>query len=126
MSAFIVEAKSINTLVTYLDHENLSILRLLKVCEDKGEFAQAMSDLNYRAVNHRYNEDVTPPPHTFVPTLFPCQHALYKMLTYYLYQCAEGDIPETSDLYRTLDIVRSNLAYDIISELPDFKAARWA
>jgi hypothetical protein len=50
---------------------------------------------------------------------------LLKSLQYVIYHCSEGDIPETSPLYDRLSDAAHKLMDEIVSELPEWKAAKW-
>ncbi len=86
--------------------------------------AQALWNMNERAYNARYSESPVLTMFQF-RTVFPERFQLLKSLDCYLYQCAEGDIPETDSLYKTLDKYRESLRDEIISELPEYAAAKW-
>src|SRR2546428_12610533 len=110
MSAFIVEDKTINKVVTWLQREvsreRFSIDQIaskypidLYSYTWEEELAQAMFQLNCAAVDARYGEgtakkDVTIPfvykPEYNVPLTY-----VFKALQCWIYQCSEGDIPET-------------------------------
>jgi hypothetical protein len=49
---------------------------------------------------------------------------MYKALKSYLYQCGEGDIPERP-LYQQLELLKQRIGDEIISDLQEYKAAKW-
>jgi hypothetical protein len=139
MSAFMVEDKTINRVVNYLRYDNDSghwtktrlereagiILNGKTTEADK--LARAMFDLNVRAVEDRYGEGEAK---TFRALDFKPDYAggsrmqVLKSLRCWLYQCTEGDVPETP-LYQIMDDYSNRLAYAIVSSLPEFEAAEW-
>lgn len=48
-----------------------------------------------------------------------------KALWCFLYQCAEGDIPQRSELFQRLDRTALDLCKSIVTDLPAFEAAPW-
>lgn len=97
------------------------------------ELEQALRDLNVRAVLTRYPDcsleagNLPGPspllPYAFTPLLVGAVPAL-KSLNCLLYQCSEGDVPETP-LYRALDTLSDQWAQEIVSRLPEYAEARW-
>ena len=49
---------------------------------------------------------------------------ILKAIRCFLYQCAEGDVPET-ELYKAVEALSNDLAYDIINEMPEYENAVW-
>lgn len=49
---------------------------------------------------------------------------MYKAVQCFLYQCAEGDVPE-SPLYKWVSEFKNLLAGIIIENMPEYEAARW-
>lgn len=50
---------------------------------------------------------------------------LLKSLQCLMYQCSEGDIPESSLLYKRMEEAENRLMQEIIDELPEWKTAKW-
>lgn len=48
-----------------------------------------------------------------------------KSLHCYLYQCAEGGIPEKNPLYAKLQLLADHLARHVLDKLPPYQAAVW-
>ena len=48
-----------------------------------------------------------------------------KSLDCLSYQCCEGEIPETSALYKTIDKVRNSICRSIVSNLKEYDTAKW-
>lgn len=85
-----------------------------------------MENMNALSLNARYgdeiNECISPYP---VNANKPANMAaLYKSLTCYLYQCCEGEVPE-SDLYKAIDNIANTIAKYIVSDLPEYELAVW-
>jgi hypothetical protein len=139
MSAFTVEDKTINRVVTWLrtelndsnysreqPQERLS----MNVVEDSfvQELGQAMFQLNIEGVNTRYADK---PAAQFrkldyaYQTEFVSDVQVLKSMRCWLYQCAEGEVPN-DPLYRFFDeVVAPHLLYQIITKLPEYDQAEW-
>jgi hypothetical protein len=96
--------------------------------EAKKELGTEILRLNERAYKIRYPEEVVE-PNTFefdYSAVFgKSQMELLKSLQYVIYHCSEGDIPETSSLYKWLKKAEHKLMDTIVSELEEWKAAKW-
>jgi hypothetical protein len=139
MSAFMVEDKTINTIVNWLTREHFYFSEIPYKLRGLGfemavsgwaeALGQAMFQLNIKAVDARYGQgeaakfrelnyryQVTEP----VPLV-----QVVKSLRCWLYQCCEGDVPETG-LYQLFDDdIRLYLLNKIITELPEYEKAYW-
>ena len=141
MSAFIVEDKTINKIVTWFRRE---IYRRESSCIDHlakkydidlisdlwdEPLAKAMFALNCNAVNARYGEGEAekfrPLDYTYRPEPYLTLIEVFKALQCWLYQCCEGDIPETSKLYQFFREIENYLARKIVSNLPEYDNAEW-
>jgi hypothetical protein len=145
MSAIVVQDKTINIIVSFLYSETYSsngttygeIGRILKkagydLAKDwtDTELAENLFDLNCEAVNQRYKDK--PARTQFHPEAFKHQMFLwdnnpltaYKSLQCLIYQCSEGNIPDTS-LYKMLVSIKHCLADCIVSNLPEYKTLEW-
>lgn len=127
MSCFIMEAKTINRIVTYLATDNNSPITRKRLdtlgFTDNGLLAQTMLDLNTDAYYERYNER-----HNLVQDYHWERASIYqifKSLRCWLYQCSEGNIPETSELFKIMDDYSVALAFEIIETLPEYAEAKW-
>ena len=98
-----------------------------------------LTQMNYSAVNQRYKEHdfaIEPFTNNYVrferPTNYDngifeipaSYYQLLKTMDWYLYQCSEGNVPESA-LYKAVQSIRSTLANWIISNTPAFNAAKW-
>lgn len=91
----------------------------------------SMAILNDAAVNARYGEGTASGDREGVTYQFrwePLTNRIQalKSLQCWHYQCSEGDIPETSELYKVADKVIGYLAQNIVSDLPEYNRAQWA
>jgi hypothetical protein len=134
MSSFIVHPKTVNCVVSFLywktqkqdwTPKRLSNELNLDVHDSPGSLAQAMTALNYRATNERYqeNEDFKQDESRF-DFVIGDRIQVLKSLRCWLYQCNEGDVPETA-LYKIMDEYADILAYHIVCDLPEYEKAMW-
>ncbi len=138
MSSFVVKDQTINVVVNWIArtgrNENRWLWRELGKL-DAGinpetndnwdrELAARIASLNRLAVYDRYGEadDVEPLRYQWDQNADLCQ--TYKSLSCWLYQCAEGSIPE-NPLYKFFKQAKATLADDIIHNLPEFSTAKW-
>ena len=137
MSAYIVSKATIDRIVTRIHgaHGIYSIERSYPAIYqaykgDCNRLGQNLWKLNVKAVNQRYNENN---PVEIYQYAFDrnCaggkrkqQVRVFKSLRCFLYQCSEGDVPETP-LFQELDRYCSALAADIVAELPEYEDAAW-
>lgn len=139
MSAYIVENKTINKVLTYLklnregDWINSQIKKELNIdVEDVKELdrmGRAMLLLNIEAVDSRYSEtnDSTELLNAYnwqIELNTNIMQAL-KSLQCWLYQCSEGKIPE-SGLYKLMDEVKVSWLEKIVSSLPAYNKIAWS
>jgi len=135
MSAFIVEDRTINIIVNWIDTNEYLKRELKKLNYDtdnpdyKEMLANDMFYLNVEAVEQRYGdgeaEKFRDLNFKYVPYYSAPMIQVYKALNCYLYQCYEGNVPE-APLIKFLDEeVRLTLADEIISKLPEYKHASW-
>jgi len=141
MSSFIVSDQTLGQILFQflnphrndcdLDHDVCELAKSLgrNLCQPSDEdpiwddLPIAMQELNNRAVNERYSTEnsvmtaANPYPATMVQS--------YKSLRCFLYQCNEGNIPETSELYKALERMSGRWADEIVSSLPEYEKAPW-
>lgn len=141
MSSFIVEDKTINTVVTWLYREvigsegyylgrSLNELGYFQCSEDWPEaLANDMFKLNIEAVNARYG-DGEAEKFRDLDFVYQKQYALstvqvLKSLQCWLYQCSEGKVPNTK-LYKFFDeVVEKHLLKKIVYALGEYDKAQW-
>lgn len=85
--------------------------------------------MNQAALAARYGDNDEPP--TFIGAAFHMPARVgkasiqqYKALNSLIYQCGEGDVPDT-DLFKRIDQASDKLAGKILSSLPEYDAAEW-
>jgi hypothetical protein len=142
MSAFIVADKTINRIVNWLDkalEETYGTITIRQKLLEQGfdtsvtgwaeRLGYAMFQLNVIAVDVRYGGNVAKKfrpldYHYEVVAPVPMAQVL-KSLQCWLYQCNEGDVPETA-LYGLFDNeVQLYLMTEIIDALPEYQNAYW-
>lgn len=141
MSAFIVQPKTLQTIVNFLrydaKHPSASgmhgyLARILAIHgfdmrEDEGadRLINSMNELNHLAVNVRYSRggdtNKIKFPATGAYTVDLVQ--VFKYLDCFLYQCDEGGISKTSVLYKIIDEVRRVLGCSIVRKSMDYSEA---
>jgi hypothetical protein len=139
MSAFMVGDQTINRVVTWLTREvaasHFELHRLARefdidLTSDRWDekLANAMFQLNCDGVNARYGEGEA---EKFRPLNFKYKQEDYfslvqvlKSLQCWMYQCCEGDVPQTK-LYQFFEGVERHLALKIVRDLPEYEKAKW-
>jgi hypothetical protein len=139
MSAFMVEDRTINYIVNWLrrQRDELHIIpdKLQKLGIDTSIpgwaeiLGHEMFQLNIKAVDARYGEGEAVRfrklDYRFEHTEAVPLEQVLKSLRCWLYQCSEGDIPQT-ELYKLFDTdVRLYLMSEIISQIPEYEKAYW-
>jgi hypothetical protein len=141
MSAFMIEDKTINYVVNWLRREidRFSFTRIPHELKGLGfdtsvagwaeNLGQAMFQLNIKAVEARYGNGEAVKfrqlDYQFKHTEAVSLVQVLKSLQCWLYQCNEGDVPET-ELYELFDTdVQVYLMDKIISTLPEYEQADW-
>jgi hypothetical protein len=139
MSAFMVEDKTINYVVNWLRREIDRLSLIPRKLKEAGfdtsvpgwaeNLGQAMFLLNIKAVDARYGNGEAA---KFRKLNYRFEHTeavslvqVLKSLQCWLYQCSEGDVPETA-LYKLFDEdIRLFLMSKIITALPEYEEAEW-
>ena len=142
MSAFIVGDQTINRIVSYAnshlqaDHRYL-FDKLLAAAETSGQdpdwhmkLGISMALLNDRAMDARYGEGTAEKDREGTAYQFHWETSTkiqaLKSFQCWHYQCSEGDIFETSELYKVAEEVIGYMACNIVSNLPEYDHAQWA
>jgi hypothetical protein len=138
MSAFLVDKYTIDRIVTLIDHERRRSGYFREMLEKelsidfadldwKTKLGQKMWDLNQLALGYRYGDEEVKLTYVFSDVSFLLSDVqLYKSLRCWLYQCCEGDVPETSKLYRVFDEkITALIANAIVQRLPEYDEAKW-
>jgi hypothetical protein len=140
MSAYIVEAITINRIVTYLGQEmefkrSTPLKKLVEKHIDltdkawKAELAQRMFTLNCDAVLVRYShgpqEEIGDGSFSYTPVSLGTPVQMFKTIEYYLHNCNQGLLPQ-GVLYQFMREISHQLAVTIVSDLPAYEKAEWA
>lgn len=138
MSAYVVENKTINKVLSHikLKRDSEWIKRQLiektgfDVTTDEGleQLGRALLLLNVQAVNVRYGngDDATQilKDYSYRLTLDANCFIALKALHCLRYQCSEGDVPET-DMYKTIEWLSMTWAEDIVRDIKAYDIAAW-
>jgi len=147
MSAYIVEDKVINQIVSGLQDaikfpkhnifvpDNLDHV-LLRVNDDQEakELGLKLFELNVRGIKNRYPDmEYKNPAEEFRPSNpgYQYRHEFSKPMQFLmsirclLYQCCEGNIPETNKLYQQLEDYSKELALTLIFAMPEYSNCHW-
>ena len=133
MSAYVVEDKTINKIVAFLamNQDIKYALRNegieLNGQESQEKLGQELFEMNWEAVNQRYEEDPAwcrLKDYKYSFELPGSDIQSYKSLRCLIYQCSEGNIDET-DLYKKMDRILNTLAHQIVGNLKAFQTAAW-
>jgi hypothetical protein len=130
MSAYIVEKKTIDLIVSHIYGKRLDNIHAYypAVFEaykgDPAKLGQNLWAMNVKAVDQRYQENNPVNLYKYESCVSsPVQ--IYKSLQCYLYQCAEGKVQE-SPLYKDMERMKHSLASDIICAMPAYEKAAWS
>ena len=137
MSAFLVEHKTINRIVSFFTSGKNSYYRRklkelnpqfdLDTFKGRETLGRAMFTLNIQVVHARYDSGVEDfgDLNYHYRTEISHRYQALKSLRCWLYQCAEGNIPETSKLFQLLEKFSGEIALDIIKDTPEYEKALW-
>lgn len=140
MSAYMVDSSTINTILAALENAEYQgwsrwpkprslASRFIPYNNDSmAKLGQQLYELNARGVNARYSDhpaDEWGVTYKYKRVPIPSRLQAYKSLQCFLYQCSEGNVPETSQLYKDLDAWCIELAMYIIERLPEYEQYRW-
>lgn len=133
MSAYIVEKKTIDRIVTYINEKYSAYPAYFEAQYpaiyaayqgNLNKLGQNLWAMNVQAVDQRYGENN--PVSLYRYEYCPADNIqVFKSLRGYLYQCTEGDVPESA-LYKDLDRLADTLAREIVINLPAYEQAEWA
>lgn len=95
--------------------------------EWRDKLGQKMWDLNQLALGYRYGDEKEVLSYSFFDVSgLVSRIQMFKSLRCWLYQCAEGEIPEKSVLYRVFNEKISRfLAMRIIEDMFEYDRAEW-
>ena len=133
MSSWIVNDSVINSVIELIqESDNFDNLKTklvnLKFYGDSWKidwkkFGQALLDMNYEAVNQRYNEKEKASKFKLKSTDFDIYQKI-KNLHCLHYQCMEGNIPETN-LFKFIEELDYIIESSIISSNQLYEKAKW-
>jgi hypothetical protein len=128
MSAFIVSEDTMHRVMNILDRRAhyLGCFRDTDFGKTRSVEALAgrLQSINVQAVNSYYDDGQEAEPYRH-KTTFPVSDIVgYKAVQCLLYQCSEGDVPDTP-LFKELRNFMNGLASLIISDLPAYRDAPW-
>jgi hypothetical protein len=139
MSAFMVEDKTINYIINWMKNERFLFSDIPYKLRELGydmatvewdeKLGLAMFHLNISGIEARYGKGEAVKfrklDYHFRPTGTVSLAQVLKSLQCWLYQCCEGNVPETK-LYGLFDEdVRVYLMSKIIHSLPEYEEAEW-
>lgn len=125
MSAFIVSNRTM-TRVLYALRITHAIENMHLEMHGTGfdELADFLYDMNADAVAQRYSKPKERPQWTPERGRVFSKPDALKALDCFLYQCAEGDVPDRP-AYSAIKQAREELAYQILASMPAYQAAPW-
>lgn len=134
MSAYLVEDRTINTIVNWMYRELQENTYFKEEVEKLGygldnleKLAQDMFRLNIKSLNQRYGsaEGFRDLHFIYRVTLPVSNIQVLKSLQCWLYQCMEGNVVRKK-LFRFFnEVIKVDLMNSIIYELPEYDKARW-
>jgi hypothetical protein len=126
MSAFIVDAITIDRIVTHIVSEMPEFAGINTSAPNAANDIGAMLyKLNTKSVNSRYNEKAKAPKYTYKRAFSPSPVQTFKSIRCFLYQSCESDACIRSKAYKALDALSSEIAQDIVNGLPEYARADW-
>jgi hypothetical protein len=136
MSSFIVSDETINTIASYIGFEAFKDSyverRFKKLGFDIREgwektLASRLLMLNREAIIQRYGKlsDAEEQAVNDFEYISRNRFQTLKSIHCFLYQCSEGDIPETSELYKLLRELEHRLMHEIIDDMKEYQNAKW-
>jgi hypothetical protein len=131
MSAYVVQDQCINKIVTWLvgPRHDWELRIVQEALDQQGkigdtfeeQLGNAMFELNCNAVDQRYGDNQAKEFRTldyqFKREYADSSYAVYDLLGEWRYQCAEGDVPESSKLYQAIERVYDGLAHKFFRDL---------
>jgi hypothetical protein len=136
MSSFIVSDETINTIASYIGFEVLKDSYIERRFKELGfdvregwekTLASELLMLNREAVFQRYGKlsDTEQQAVNDFEYISRNRFQILKSIQCFLYQCAEGDIPETSELYKMLRELEHKIMHEIIDSMKEYQDAKW-
>ncbi len=133
MSSFIVGDSVINSIIELTQEfdffdtlkQKLEILKFVDKSRfvDWEKYGQALMEMNYDAVNQRYNEKDKSQKFKLKKTEFEIYQKI-KNLHCFNYQCSEGDVPETP-LFKFVEELIHAVENGMITRTQIYEEAKW-
>ena len=111
-----IKTVSIKAVYAALSEMNCNALNQRYIHDDKAEPEQFPKDYNHFEVARNYRDGAFEIPISY--------YQLSKSIDCYLYQCSEGNVPESA-LYKAIQSIRNTLANWIIRNTIAYNAANW-
>ena len=138
MSAYVVADETINEIVTWLcgPHRQWERRTVEEALDKQGKIGEtfheqlgnAMFELNCNAVDQRYGDnqaqEFRPLDYKYKALYSGSNYHTYDQLGSWIYQCSEGDVPESSELFKALNLVYNNMAHTFFRDLRERKEER--
>jgi hypothetical protein len=124
MSAFLVSKDCITRIVDVLSNLEKEELEEIFGTAHKDTVGYQLWKMNQQAVNQRYNEKDEAPAYIHLHSISCSPMQSYKSLRCYLYQCSEGDVPE-SQLYKKLQVISDSIGASAASSTAEYCEADW-
>lgn len=135
MSAFMVDDSTINQIIAHLSYDHGFHKRFLKEAgydldnpADRQNLAVRMFVLNKMGVEARYGrgeaKEFRPLDFQYRSCVPVVQMKAYKQLRCWLYQCSEGNVPNTR-FYKLMDRLSDYMAHNIVSNMKEYDALPW-
>ena len=112
----ISEVTNIKAVYNALSEMNCNALNQRYIHDDKAEPEQLPKDYNHFEVAGNYKDGAFEIPISY--------YQLLKSIDCYLYQCSEGNVPESA-LYKAVEDIRAMFANWIIRNTIAYNAANW-
>ena len=133
MSSWIVNDSVINSVIELTQEFDFydtlkSKLEILKFVDKSGfvdwkKYGQALLDMNYDAINQRYNTKEKSSKFKLKSTEFDIYQKI-KNLHCFNYQCSEGNVPETP-LFKFIEELNNTVENGIITRTQIYEEAKW-
>lgn len=129
MSAFMVSTETMQRVVDAIDKRHCNSHWQGMPTEDSkclDQIGAALFDLNYAAVTARYHDpSQSVPQFKYRPLGKVRDDEHFIALECLIYQCSEGNIPETSNMYKALLKLRDKIALNVAHEAAKQNGAPW-
>ena len=136
MSAFIVEEDNLYRVINSITKiegytKPLKEIKEQAISNPKGLFKK-LNSLNRYSISQRYEKDIFDDQMTYPfnlskyneTVLKTNQYQNLKSLRCYLYQSCEGKAHD-SDLYKLLNKISDDIAFDIVANSKEYKESKW-